>query len=240
MHFNYLSSSIMQCLVGSHAYGTATEDSDEDVRGVIIPPKEYWYGLREFGQYTRDDGEDVQLYELRRFLQFTVKGNPDHVMMWFVEPFKTSHHWHTLQEEVLPLILSQQIIKSHIGMATAHLKRLEHPNRKCGEKGRAAIEAHGYNTKDACHVIRCLDQCHELLSSGYMEFPSQYREQYVQIRRGDWTLKDARSTAVHRVEQIRSLEGSPKCELRKKPDLKGVDRWLCNNIPGILHEMYGD
>ena len=34
---------------GSHAYGTNTETSDEDFKGVAIPPKEYFLGaLKRF------------------------------------------------------------------------------------------------------------------------------------------------------------------------------------------------
>ncbi len=45
---------IFHFIAGSHLYGTANENSDEDHRGVIIPPVQYFYGLDRFDQWEGD------------------------------------------------------------------------------------------------------------------------------------------------------------------------------------------
>ena len=42
---------ILLTRTGSHAYGTNTPESDEDYRGVCIPPPEYYLGLKSINEY---------------------------------------------------------------------------------------------------------------------------------------------------------------------------------------------
>lgn len=52
---------ILLTMAGSHAYGMATEKSDIDIRGIIIPTKEYFHGtLNNFEQYQGQYPRDVQ------------------------------------------------------------------------------------------------------------------------------------------------------------------------------------
>lgn len=65
---------IYKCKVGSHAYGTNVEGSDEDFKGVYIqsPEDVLIHGYRE--QYSVN--KDETYYELRRFIELCCTGNP--------------------------------------------------------------------------------------------------------------------------------------------------------------------
>lgn len=66
---------LLRCRSGSHAYGLATEQSDEDLRGVFLLPYERLLGLDYLPQIA-DATNDRSYYELGRFLELLGKANP--------------------------------------------------------------------------------------------------------------------------------------------------------------------
>ena len=66
---------LLRCRSGSHAYGLATEQSDEDLRGVFLLPYERLLGLDYIPQLS-DATNDRSYYELGRFLELLGKANP--------------------------------------------------------------------------------------------------------------------------------------------------------------------
>lgn len=64
----------LEVLIGSHLYGTANENSDEDFRGFCIPPKEYILGLYRFDIHRQND-PDREIRSVRKFVEELVKCN---------------------------------------------------------------------------------------------------------------------------------------------------------------------
>ena len=58
---------LFESISGSHAYGTATPDSDTDIRGVFYQPL---YDALKYGwvDQVSDEKNDVTFYELGRFM----------------------------------------------------------------------------------------------------------------------------------------------------------------------------
>ena len=68
---------------GSHAYGTNTETSDDDWRGIAIPPKEYVFGtLNRFEQAEMKD-PDCVIFDLRKFVHLASQCNPNVIELLF-------------------------------------------------------------------------------------------------------------------------------------------------------------
>jgi len=67
---------IFETVAGSHAYGTATPESDRDIRGVFVQPLNdvLKYG---FVDQVSDETNDVTFYELGRFMQLMSANNPN-------------------------------------------------------------------------------------------------------------------------------------------------------------------
>ena len=67
---------IFESISGSHAYGTATPDSDTDIRGVFYQPllDALKYGWVD---QVSDEKNDVTFYELGRFMQLLAGNNPN-------------------------------------------------------------------------------------------------------------------------------------------------------------------
>lgn len=61
---------------GSRAHGLAGPDSDEDSRGVCVPPKRFLYGLSEFEQWQSEGGDHV-IFALQKFARLALDGNPN-------------------------------------------------------------------------------------------------------------------------------------------------------------------
>lgn len=86
---------ILKWRTGSHMYGTNGPESDEDFKGVCIPPKKFILGTSKFEQYeertnsagsgrrnTKED-IDLEIYSLPKFLHLLTENNPNIVELLF-------------------------------------------------------------------------------------------------------------------------------------------------------------
>jgi len=63
-------------LYGSKAYGTDTPTSDEDYKGVAIPPKQYFYGFQHKFEQAELKEPDTVIYDIRKFFNLASNANP--------------------------------------------------------------------------------------------------------------------------------------------------------------------
>ena len=97
MNFNLKPHTILLTLAGSRAYGTNTFTSDVDLKGVCVPPKEFYLGTKRFEQADAKDvmqcflndlpfeleqsavayGMEGTVFEVRRFLALAAEANPN-------------------------------------------------------------------------------------------------------------------------------------------------------------------
>lgn len=75
---------IYRVLSGSRAYGLEGPDSDEDTRGVCIPPKEYLIGLEGFEQY-EDETHNHTVFGLAKLVRLALAANPNIIEMLFTD-----------------------------------------------------------------------------------------------------------------------------------------------------------
>ena len=77
---------ILFCRYGSHAYGTNIATSDEDFRGVAIPPKEFFFGFQSRFEQAESKVPDLTIFDLRKFMMLAADCNPNVIEMLFVDP----------------------------------------------------------------------------------------------------------------------------------------------------------
>lgn len=113
---------IFEAITGSRAYGLATENSDTDIRGVFVLPKEYYYSL-EYTPQVSNATNDIVYYELRRFLELLERNNPNILELLNIpETFILQRH--ALMEQVQPhLFLSRLCEKSFANYAFTQIKK---------------------------------------------------------------------------------------------------------------------
>lgn len=75
---------------GSRAYATNVESSDEDFKGVAIPPIEYFFGQEKFEQAELNE-PDAVIYEIKKFAKLASQCNPSIIEVLFVDPSDVIH-----------------------------------------------------------------------------------------------------------------------------------------------------
>lgn len=90
-----------------------------------------------------------------------------------------------------------------------------------GEKRRGLVVRHGYDTKNAAHLVRLLRMCREFLADGTMRvWRTDDAEELKSIKRGERSLDDVKAVASKLFEEIREArEASP---LPYEPDVQAV------------------
>ena len=67
---------IYETLHGSRAYGLDRAGSDTDYKGVIIGPRDWYFGYTPAPEQIEVRGGDHVRFELRKFFRLAVAGNP--------------------------------------------------------------------------------------------------------------------------------------------------------------------
>lgn len=70
---------------GSHAYGTNIETSDEDWRGVAIPPVESLLGTLHKFEQAETKVPDITIFSLSKFINLATQCNPNVIEILFVD-----------------------------------------------------------------------------------------------------------------------------------------------------------
>jgi uncharacterized protein len=121
---------ILYTRAGSRAYGTHTDASDHDYKGVCIPPEEYRLGfLKRFEQAEfnpHDDGEAV-IYDIQKFFKLAADANPNILECVYVEDEDVLEidDCGRLLRENRDLFLSKKALYTYRGYAMAQLKRID-------------------------------------------------------------------------------------------------------------------
>lgn len=132
MQFDVGSRTILSVVHGSRAYGLATPTSDLDIKGVCIPPREYFLGfLHHFEQEEqlvhKGHPHDKVTYSLRKFANLAADCNPNIIEVMFgaeEDIIKIDDFGRTLLDN-RDLFLSKKARWTFAGYAHAQLKRIE-------------------------------------------------------------------------------------------------------------------
>ena len=175
-------------IAGSHAYGTAVEGSDIDIRGWYFPPVAHLIGFpNKSDNCIVYPDEDVVLYTFHKFIHLLTQCNPNVVEQVGV-PDNCKLKVTPFAQRVLDnldLFLSKRVFYTFGGYANTMLKRFEqndgHRNHKVDELKQ---------WKHLSHLIRLLYmgidilKCHKVVT---------YREQeldlLLSIRQGEVSLQ---------------------------------------------------
>ncbi len=139
---------VLECLSGSRAYGLDTAQSDTDIKGVFILPRELYFGFECIDQVSSEKN-DIVYYELKKYLQLLARNNPSTIELLFAPP-DTILKRDSVMDMIDPsLVVSRLCRDSFAGYALSQVKRAKGLNKKIfnpktGEQPRAM---------DFCHVL---------------------------------------------------------------------------------------
>jgi uncharacterized protein len=220
---------ILYGIHGSHLYGTNIETSDEDYKGIVVPPRVYRQGFSKTFEQVIQEGCELEyvIYDIRKFFKLGVKCNPNILELLYSKSFLHSTEGGRLLAENRDAFLSQRAISSYNGYALSQLKKMETYRAANPERARLR-ELYGYDTKFAMHLIRLLRVCNEMLTEGTINVFRKDAEQLIEIRRGGWSL-----ARVHKVVQdleARNSALATTTSLPKEPDIDFLESLMSDII----------
>lgn len=179
-----------RCIVGSTAYGLATETSDVDRRGFYLPPADLEWSLAGVPPQLENDNEEVY-WELEKFLRLALKANPNALECLYspLVEFSTP-----VAQELLAIrhiFLSQHVHRTYNAYVLSQFKKLEQDLRNQGQ----------FRWKHVMHLIRLLLSGVTVLRQGFVPLGvERYRDRLLAIRGGqtDWDEVEKWRLALHR------------------------------------------
>ena len=242
-----------ETITGSEAYGVSTDNSDKDIFGFCIPPKNYVFphldgkiigfssNVKTFEQFQQhhikcDNKEyDITIYGIVKYFKLLMENNPNIIDSIFTREesciYKTKIA--DMVRDNTKLFLSRKLWHSFKGYAYSQLHKLEIKNPDPTSNRYWMYEKYGYDVKFAYHVVRLINEAEQLLTTGDMDIQRD-NEVLKSIRRGEWKLEDIRNWFADREIRFQSLyENSclPYC-----PDEDRILRLLYE----CLEEYYGN
>jgi predicted nucleotidyltransferase len=117
---------IFECIVGSMAYGTNSPESDIDKSGVMIPGKEYHYGLKRFDQFQGYPGEDKTIYNFQKAIKLITENNPNMLDLLCIPDrcvLRITPYWQEVMDNA-ELFISKKCKFTFSGYSISQLNRI--------------------------------------------------------------------------------------------------------------------
>jgi hypothetical protein len=205
---------IYVCQVGSKAYGLATEESDDDLRGIYLSPARlHWslYGLPEQLEAVDADKDEVY-WELEKFLRLALKANPNVLdTLWTPMVIKADESAEELRT-IRRAFLSKHLYKTYSGYVLSQFRRMANAVKHKGT----------YKPKHAMHLVRLLYSGTAALRTGEIRVDvADHRDELLRIRRGEFSFDEVKQKALDLDKEFqRALD---ETALPEQPDYARVD-----------------
>lgn len=208
---------LFEGIQGSHAYGVAIDNSDFDMVGHCVPPKDIVFPhvagqINGFGRQKKkfvcfqkhhvNDAQaqggkgrqyDINIYNIVHFFQLTMDNNPNMLTSLFL-PSDCITHITTVGNmirEKRHLFLHKGCFHRFKGFAYSQLCKMETKSPDAGSKRAATIEKYGFDLKFAYHLVRLLFEIEQLLTTGDLD-SRRNSDELKSIRRGEWTVQQVK------------------------------------------------
>lgn len=226
---------------GSHLYGNNTENSDVDIYGVCMPPREFLFPheagwINGFGQppsfevWTQHhiDQYDFNIFGLPRFFHLLIGGNLNIVECLFA-PTDCVLYTTPIFQKVLcnrHLFLSKRVVPKYCGYLKSQLHAA---NRNFTGNRKTIAEKFGYDTKFMSHAVRLGLNCEQLLD-GDLDLRRD-KDLIRDVRLGKFSFSEMQDFVLNSVKRI--AEKLPDSTI---PD--DIDREAVKNLLNELITIY--
>ncbi|WNO10846.1 DNA polymerase beta superfamily protein [Teredinibacter sp. KSP-S5-2] len=217
-----------EVIMGSIAYGVSNDNSDMDIYGFAIPPRDtvfphlqgYIHGfdqeLKPFNQFQQHKIQDASgnagkgreydltIYSIIKYFRLLADCNPNIIDTLFV-PRRCVIYSTALGElirENRHLFLHKGCWPTFKGYAYAQMHKMK---TKQPEGNRVKlIEKYGYDVKFAYHVVRLLNEIEQIMAEGDLELDKN-SEQLKAIRRGEWNQHQIETYFYEKEKSLETL-----------------------------------
>jgi hypothetical protein len=209
--------------VGSHAFGLANKDSDEDFQGIFVAPTQAFLGLAEKLQESYSfKNPDTTYHEVGKYCRLALKCNPTVLDLMWLDEYNVRTELGTELINLRSNFLSRKYVKdAYLGYAQSQLGKLNKDPRP--EK----------RSKNARHFLRLLNHGFSLYTTGTYSVRLRNPEEFVDLgnRIGGEGDVDLAKEILGRYENWfkHSL-----CALPETPNSEPIENWLLK----VRHEFY--
>jgi uncharacterized protein len=241
-------------IMGSQAYAVNNDDSDLDLYGWCIPPKDmifphlrgeipgFGFQTQRFEQFQQhgviekdhDKEYDLNIYNIIKYFQLVMENNPNMIDSLFTDQTcvlkstKLSEHMRDNRKT----FLCKKAWHTFKGYSYAQMKKLRIKEPNPDGKRYHMIQKYGFDVKFAYHVVRLLNEVEMILVEHDLDL-RRNNDQLKEIRAGQWTMDQIEQ---YFLMKERSLEETyVKSTLRHKPDEAAIKKILLE----ILEEHFG-
>lgn len=145
--FSLKDRTILLTVAGSRAYGMHTSESDLDIKGVFVPPLQYYFGMKSIQQMEgqewisdfetflsehlkkvkSENGMEGTIFEVRRFLDLASGANPNILDILFSreEDVIIQNSAGKLLRKERKKFLTKKCLQTFLGYAISQAKRIE-------------------------------------------------------------------------------------------------------------------
>lgn len=245
-----------ETIMGSVAYGVSSDTSDIDLYGFCIPPKDDMFphlrgevpGFgrqhRRFEQYQEHHLQDkdvlgghgrtydISMFSIAKFFHLAMENNPN-VLDSLFTPINCVLHSTgvgNMVRDARRSFLHKGSWYKFKGYAYSQLHKIA-IKTPIGKR-KELVEAHGYDTKFAYHVVRLLNEAEQIMVDCDIDL-QRNNEQLKSIRRGEWTEQGIREWAADKEKRLEAVYLESK--LRNSPDEPTIKQLLLN----CLEQHYG-
>ncbi|MEU6777125.1 nucleotidyltransferase domain-containing protein [Streptomyces sp. NPDC046759] len=215
---------VYACVMGSRAFGLATDTSDTDRRGVFLAPTALFWRFEKPPTHVEGPGEEQFSWELERFCELALRGNPN-ILECLHSPLV--EHVDDTGRELLSLrgaFLSRRVHGTFTRYALGQRRKLE-----------AGVRATGVpRWKHAMHLLRLLTTARDLLLTGELRIDvGDQREPLLAVKRGEVSWAEAESWMARLgAEAEQALHRTP---LPPEPDEARVGDFLFRTRRASAH-----
>ena len=212
---------LLSGVVGSHAYGLATEESDVDQLGVFAAPTEKILGLHPPADSLVNVKPDITYHEARKYLSLVLRCNPTVTeLLWLEDSYEVATVLGAELVGIRKSFLSAPYVRNaYLGYATQQFRRLE--NRGDGS---FSSDTRLRTAKHARHLLRLLDQGLQLYRDGHLtvrvDDPDLYHDFGRAVAAGDPDM------ARERLGHAEAMFDEARTPLPEHPDEKQAEDWL--------------
>jgi predicted nucleotidyltransferase len=178
-------------LTGSHNYNLNTPASDEDYKYFVYPNFNDLYAGKMFANSMTSTNLDATCHDVRQLVDLVWKANLNFIEVLFSENVVCDDAVRPIFDarDSLATMNLYAFFKATYGMHLMKIKDL----RKGTGNTTMLVEKFGYDTKQACHALRCLYVISRFMESGYMgkalwfEYGNPQRNVLLDVKAGKYT-----------------------------------------------------
>lgn len=206
---------ILEVVVGSHAFGLAGPGSDTDRRGVYALPAAAFWGLTKPAKHHEGPLPEQLRWEVERVCVLGLAANPNVLEVLHSPLVQTCTPVGAELRALAPAFLSRRVADTYLGYAAAQFAKAERGIARSGTP----------TWRHVVHLIRLLTAGGHLVRTGELVLDvGADRDRLLAVKAGRLPWAEVAAWRDRLVaELVRDLDASP---LPDHPDEARVDQWL--------------